>query len=205
MVSRLFFLSALFSIAFAAVGQSQGSDDQLLTPKAHITIKNPKQLSASEADEIYQNIIDELSAMYAISGDPTANSYRYWRRFNTGPYLSATHGNRYVNNYANAKAGDYGFGQLRKRAPVGAIYAKDSFTITKEGKLYGGALFLMEKLAYGVSLKTSDWRYWMILPDGSLLGDTRGENPEAVKFCHTCHKIVAKKDHLYFVPKSHQK
>ena len=196
--------AALFSIILSSQGQSQSSDDQLLTPKAHITIKDPKQLSAGEADAVYRNIIDELSGMYAISNDPTANSYRNWRRFNTGPYLSATHGNRYVNNYANAKAGDYGHSPLGKRAPVGAIYAKDSFTITKDGKLYGGALFLMEKLAYGVSLKTSDWRYWMILPDGSLLGDTRGQNPGAVKFCHTCHKVVAKKDHLYFVPTSHQ-
>jgi len=200
------FTIACMLVGFGLTGQvsAQSSDDQLLTPKSHITIENPKKLSAGEADKVYRTIIDELSGMYALSGDRVAKSYLNWRRYNNGPYLSSTHGNRYVNNYANNKAGDYAGSRKGVKAPVGAIYAKDSFTITKEGMVYGGALFLMEKLASGASPTTANWRYWMILPDGSLLGDSRGDSPEAVNFCHSCHKLVAKKDHLYFVPKSHR-
>ncbi len=181
---------------------AQSTDDQPLTPELHITIENPKKLTAAEANDIYRNIIKELSGMYAISDDPTAREFLKWKRYNTSPYLSATHGNRYVNNYANAKASNYAASQQGEAATAGAIFAKDSFTITNEGKVFGGALFLMEKLSPGTSPNTADWRYWMILPDGSLHGDSRGDSPENMKFCHTCHKVVAKKDHLYFVPKA---
>jgi len=183
---------------------AQGSDDQPLTPKSHITIENPKRLTVAEARDIYASVIEELVSMYVMSEDPVAAGFLKWKRFNTAPYLSGTHGNRYVNNYANDKAGDYAASQRGTKAPVGAVYAKDSFTITSAGKVFGGALFLMEKLPPGSSVATADWRYWMILPDGSLHGDSRGDSPENVAFCHACHKLVAKKDHLYFVPKTYR-
>ncbi len=197
---RSIVMFVVLCLAGSAVAQDR--NDALLRPKAHIAIKDPKKISATEAEQIYRSLIGELSDMYALSQDPSAKKYLNWRRYNTGPYLSATHGNRYVNNYANAKANDYGASQP---VPVGAIFAKDSFTVTKEGKLYGGALFLMEKLPAGVSRQTADWRYWMILPDGSVLGDSEDDSARAMEFCHTCHKIVARKDYLYFVPKAYRK
>ena len=36
-------------------------------------------------------------------------------------------------------------------------------------------LFLMEKMPAGFSYVTGDWRYIMIMPDGSLFGETRGD------------------------------
>ena len=88
--------------------------------------------------------------------DPIALNFRRWQRFNAAPYKSATHGNRYVNNYANGPA-----------AP-----------------------------SYG----TGDWRYAMIMPDGSYFGDSEGDDPDAVAFCHGCHTARADSDFLFFVP-----
>jgi hypothetical protein len=55
----------------------------------------------------------------------------------------------------------------------------------------------MEKLPHAANPETADWRYGMILPDGSLFGDSH----ESVVFCHTCHVRVARNDHLFFVPR----
>ena len=38
---------------------------------------------------------------YAKSGNQWAASYRNWRNVAAQPYVSDTHGARYVNNYAN--------------------------------------------------------------------------------------------------------
>ena len=91
---------------------------------------------------IYERIRDEMAAAYRVSRDPVATRFYAWRRYNRAPYLSATHGDRYVSNYANALARDYG----RPGAgpmPVGAVLAKDSFTVTARGDVFTGPLFLM--------------------------------------------------------------
>ena len=36
-------------------------------------------------------------------------------------------------------------------------------TVTDEGKIYPGAMFVMEKLAQGANPETADWRYIMVL------------------------------------------
>ena len=92
-----------------------------------------------------------------------------------------------------------------KEMPVGSILAKDSFTVTNDGKIFGGALFLMEKLKKGISKETGNWRYWMILPDGSVLGDTEDDTAGEVAFCHTCHKLKKRRDFLFYIPKAYRK
>lgn len=50
-----------------------------------------------------------------------------------------------------------------------------------------------------------DWRYSMILPDGSLVGVTNAEGSENVDYCGTCHAdVAAHQDHLFFLPKSYR-
>ncbi len=189
-------------LAFGAAAQS---DDGALRATEHLKIENPKQLDAEKAEKIYQSIAGELTTFYAMSREPAAGTYRNWQRYNSAPYLSATHGNRYVNNYADAKAKGYESMKPGIKMPTGAVFAKDSFTVTAEGEVFGAALFIMEKLAPGASPETADWRYVEILPDGSYSGDTIGDNAADMAYCHACHKIKAKYDYLYYVPKNYRR
>ena len=85
--------------------------------------------------------------------------------------------------------------------PEGTVIAKDSFTVTDDGDVYPGPLFLMEKMAPGFSPQTGDWRYTMIMPDGSVFGVTGGQNATSVAFCANCHGIAGdSQDHLIFIP-----
>ncbi len=194
------------SILFlAAAGQALGqAEEKELRPGGHLKIDNPNRLSKEESRKVYDNIAKDLAGFYAVSREPAAEQFRSWKVFNTAPYLSATHGNRYVNNYANARSLGYGTLKSGDRLPAGAIIAKDSFTVTGEGEVFGAALFIMEKLAAGKSPKTGDWRYVMILPDGSYFGDTTGDNADDVAYCHTCHKVKARTDYLFQIPKKYR-
>ena len=51
---------------------------------------------------------------------------------------------------------------------------------------------------------TGDWKYTEILPDGTLLGETNGEDAERVEYCIACHLAAEKQDHLYFIPKKYR-
>ncbi len=177
------------------------------TPSGHLTLENPGTLSDAEANAAYGEIRDQLAERYAISRDPSAVNFPTWTRLNRVPYLSATHGNRYVNNFANPTAADAGYGAMKRgdRMPSGAVIAKDSFTVTDQGEIYGAALFLMEKLAPGMDSKNGDWRYAMILPDGSFTGDTAGVGAKDLAYCHACHQAKAATDYLFQVPKSFRK
>lgn len=191
--------------ALAAQAQTAGRGEETRV-KRHFKIERPAQLTPVESLTIYENIGADMAKGYAASKDPIAKTYRRWRLHNNAHYRSATHGNRYVNNYANARAANYGKLRSGEAAAVGSIYAKDSFTVASDGGVFGGALFVMEKLPAGASPATADWRYVMILPDGSLFGDSRGANADEVGFCHGCHRAVAgKQDHLFFIPKAYRR
>jgi len=109
-----------------------------------------------------------------------------------------------VNNYGNALSAGYSAIADGGKMPAGAILAKDSFAITEDGDVYAQSLFLMEKLPAGASEATGDWRYVMITPAGETYGDTMGESPEKVDFCHDCHKSVQRSDYLFYVPEGYR-
>ncbi len=172
----------------------------------HLRLGDPGALPPARAEAIYQGVKGAMADGYAPSRDPIAKNYPRWRRFNVAPYLSATHGNRYANNFANDKAVRAGYGRLKagQKMPPGAVVVKDSYTVTKEGEVFPGALFIMEKLAPGRGPDTGDWRFVQILPDGSYIGDTTGDSPEDVAFCFTCHKAMAGVDYLFFLPEAYR-
>jgi hypothetical protein len=164
----------------------------------HFRVENPARLDGARAAAIYERIRADMVAGYRLSGIAAAEDYVRWRRFNRVPYLSATHGDHYINNYANGLARDYGAAASQ---PEGALFAKDSFTVTRDGDVHSGPLVLMEKMAPGFSPDTADWRYVMIMPDGSLFGETGGLEAAEVAYCHECHATApAEHDHLFFVP-----
>lgn len=171
-------------------------------PKRHFKIDRPADLSDAAALTVYMRVIDDMTAGYRLSGDESAGAYRTWRRYNKAPYRSSTHGQRFVNNYANALAKAYGRYEDAGVLPAGAVLAKDSFAVTTRGDVFTGPLFLMEKMPAGFSPKSGDWRYSMIMPDGSLFGRTKGEGSGRVEFCITCHATAGtENDHLFFLPR----
>ena len=84
--------------------------------------------------------------------------------------------------------------------PAGSILVKDSFLAHPDGTLAVGPLFVMEKVA-NFDKRTGNWRYTMVMPDGSVFGVTNGQNAAGMEFCHTCHAIqAADQDYLFFLP-----
>jgi hypothetical protein len=135
-----------------------------------------------------------------------AQDYQGWERLNTAPYVSATHGSRYVNNYPGPEAAE-AYGQFEEigAMPAGGRIAKDSFTVSPDGRVAVGPLFSMEKMPEGFNPASADWRYAMIMPDGSLFGVTNGPGSQNVQFCAECHAIVADtQDSLYFMPEEYR-
>ncbi|MDX1486041.1 MAG: cytochrome P460 family protein [Alphaproteobacteria bacterium] len=124
-----------------------------------------------------------------------------WRRYSRVAYPSATHGGRFVNNYANDAAHKYAGFEKAGQMPEGAVLAKDSFGVSKAGAVSVGPLFLMEKMAKGFNKASGDWRYTMIMPDGSVFGVTNGKGSARMKFCAECHAAVGEtQDHMFFLP-----
>jgi hypothetical protein len=201
-------VSAAFGLMTLTTKEAPGSKGpaaEFAQPTRHFRVPNPARLADADAVSIYDRIRDDMVAAYRLSQNPVADRYYTWRRHNRAPYLSTTHGDRYIDNYANAKARSYG----RRDAgpmPAGAVLAKDSFTVTRRGDVFTGPLFLMEKMAPGFAPEARDWRYTMIMPDGSLFGTTNGEGSERMAFCVSCHKTAGDAaDHLFFVPEKYRR
>jgi hypothetical protein len=169
-------------------------------PRRHFRLREPARMGPKEAESLYDIVRQALATGYARSGLGEARQYLDWKRYNIGPYLSSTHGNHYLSNYANAIAKDYGRYEKSGPLPQGSVIAKDSFAVTKAGSLVLGPLFVMQKMAPGFSPASGDWRYRLIRPDGSLLGETNGINSQSVDYCIGCHLAREQFDHLFFVP-----
>lgn len=173
-------------------------------PRRHFRVSDAVNLPPAKALQFYRKIQQLMRAGYNLSGHRVARDYPAWERFNRAPFRSATHGRRYVNNYANAIARDYGQLQDGQEMPVGSIIAKDSFSVTEKGGVHPGPLFIMEKMPSGFNYVSGDWRYTMIMPDGSVFGVTKGDKAQSVEFCIACHLAMEHRDHLYFVPEEYR-
>jgi hypothetical protein len=173
-------------------------------PRRHFRLRNPAELPPAQAELIYQIAAPSLEKGYTMSNHPVAEAYHTWPRFNTAPYLSVTHGNKYINNFANEIAGTYGKFEDASEMPVGSVIAKDSFSVTESHEILLGPLFLMEKMPAGFNEVSGNWKYTQIQPDGTVLGETNGEGSDAVRYCIGCHAAVEQQDHLFFVPRAYR-
>ena len=171
-------------------------------PRRHFRLRSPADLSPARANELYQITKAAQQIGYALSGHPVAKAYQGWKRYNTSPYLSKSHGNHYLNNYANAKAAAYGKFEDAGTFPVGSVIAKDSYSATPTGELIIGPLFIMEKMPKSFEYITADWKFTEILADGTVLGQTNGKGSERVEYCISCHLSPEEHDLLYFPPKN---
>ena len=193
-------------LAPSAAAQDGQAAPELARPTRHFRVERPAELSDADAISIYDRILDDMVASYRLSRLPYTETYRTWRRYNTVPYLSSHHGNRYLNNYGNVLADAYGKYEDVGTLPAGAVVVKDSFAVTDRGDVFTGPLFVMEKMAPGFNPAGRDWRYTMIMPDGSLFGTTNGDGAARVEFCVTCHQAAGdKQDHLFFLPQEYRR
>ena len=180
-------------------------NDGVRTPKGHFKVERPADLFPNTAETIYQNIRVEMASGYALARLDNVRRYLTWRRFNKAPYRSATHGARYVNNYSNRVGESYGLFENAGPMPPGTVLLKDSFTATADGAIFPGPMFVMEKMADGFNRASGNWRYTMVMPDGSLFGETNGVSSDNVAFCIGCHAMRAEWDHLFFVPADYRR
>ena len=169
-------------------------------PRRHFRLRDAVHLGDQRAAEIYSIALPSMARGYAASKHPVAASYAAWSRVNRAPYVSATHGDHYINHYINDKATAYRRFEQAGKLPRGAVIAKDSFAVTGSGGILLGPLFVMEKMAPGFNPVSGDWRYSLITADGRLAGETHGVGSERVHYCIGCHLAREQHDHLYFVP-----
>ena len=140
------------------------------------------------------------AGLMSEAGEDVSGAYSTWVFLNTRPYRSATHGNRFVNNFANQTgAAEYGTFEDGGAMPEGAVLAKDSFVVTAKGQVTTGPLFAMEKMAAGFNEASGDWRYTLVMPDGTIAGTTNGAGSDQVGFCIDCH-LAAERDSMFFMP-----
>jgi len=147
-----------------------------------------------------------ILASWSESEREEGAAFRGWTNFAATPYISFTHGERFATNHANPIAAEvYGLYEEIEEMPVGGIVAKPTFSIGADGQAYWETLFLMEKAEAGASPETNDWIYTAVMPDGSLMGRTLGENSENMQFCAACHMGAgAETDDLLFMEEQYR-
>ncbi len=155
--------------------------------------------------KVYDCLLKELKAAYAKSGNNVAVSYSSMARYSTRPYVSDTHGGRFVQNYANKTGRAYGAYENAGTLPEGTVLAKDSFSVSGGGKVAIGPLFIMEKMRAGFNSDSGDWRYTMIMPNGSVFGTTKGKGADSVEFCIGCHmSVTPDQDSIMLLPEEYR-
>jgi hypothetical protein len=183
-----------------SLGDSPSFGVSELSPEEVATV------SDEEAAEAYECVKSDMQDGYAKSGHRLAGEYMSWQRFSSGPYQSKAHMRRYVNNYANDIAAPfYGKYEQSGRLPEGSVLAKDSFMISKDGRVIYSSLAIMEKMPQGFNPGAGDWRFTLVLPDGRLFGSTHADDEYTVEFCQKCHEDAgADHDFLFFMPNKYR-
>jgi len=194
---------AVIAFVLAALAAGAGHSRGQTVPDGHLAIDRAEYLTPEEATAAHVQLAEDMERQFDLAESNPARGYLSWERYNSVPYLSSSHGNRYVSNYANRLASSYGDLGSADGMPPGAVIAKDSFTVVDDGKVLPAPLFVMEKLPPGSDAATADWRYLMILPDSTMFGDSRGAGAERVGFCHSCHERASATDYLFGVPRAH--
>ena len=153
-------------------------------------------LEAAEVQTLYDCIKEKMRTGYAAADNAWAKEYTSWGATATLPAAPGTHGGRHLFTFANDVAFDeyVKFADERGPMPTGSVLAKESFKVTKKGKVKAGPLFFMEKVAAGNADEFGNWVYSAYNPKGKPMKIKQ-------KFCHDCHGKYSAQDALgYPVP-----
>lgn len=144
------------------------------------------------------------------TSSPATDSWANWKGFTNvspGPWLSPTHGKRFVEIYVNDVALEaYKSGG---EMPVGSIVVKPSWENEDGVPGADGPLFVMEKMPAGFAPESEDWFYafqWQSPPEkwAAKIGtnvDWRSPS-EKVEYCSDCHDGIERS--LGMPPKERQ-
>ena len=65
---------------------------------------NTVEIISKEAQGAYNCLKTDVVSAYSNTGNAIIKNYTNWKKFNSAHYLAATHGRRYLNNYAKKAA-----------------------------------------------------------------------------------------------------
>ena len=150
--------------------------------------KDGNDLTFEEAQVVYDCIAADLHAGY-MKGDKKwipigyVADYRSWTSANTLPANPGFHGGRFLLTRINDVGAEayLKFAEENVYIPAGTVIAKESFSVTEDGKVQKGPLFIMEKVASGVSPETDDWYYMAVAPNGAPMA------VPVMTACNECH------------------
>ncbi len=152
-------------------------------------VRNGRALPPTVAGSAYNCLRDKMK--YAKSGHPLAEQFQSWSRLDSAPFLSKVHGNRYVAVYANDRALTTLSADAAAPIHSGVALATPTFSLTEDGTLEPGPLFILEKMQKGFSTTSGNWRYTLIGPEGDIIGVTKGQHGEDITFCADCSRKSA--------------
>lgn len=127
------------------------------------------------------------------------DSWADWKSYTNvspGPWISKTHGKRFVEIYVNDVALE-AYKTPGAPLPVGSIVVKPSWENEDGVPGIGGPLFIMEKMAEGFAPESEDWFYgfqWADPPakwKAKLGSNVDWRSPsEKVEYCSDCHDVI---------------
>ncbi|MFV2033783.1 MAG: cytochrome P460 family protein [Halocynthiibacter sp.] len=154
---------------------------------------DPADLEDAAIAALYECIEGAMAEGYSRQDDEVGSVYRDWAITSTLPALAASHGNRYVQTFANDIAAEQylQFATEGFVMPEGSVLAKESFRVADNGVAKVGPLFTMTKLAEGGAPDANDWLYGVLLPNGKTMGIQQA-------FCSACHTLYSDQDDLAY-------
>ena len=187
---RLFDLVAAAAAMSALAGMAAAADCR--------TDKDPWALDGAEVSALYDCIEADMAARYATAEEPVASAYRGWTVTATRPAIAGSHGERFLQTFANDVAAEtyLAFSYAGDvEMPVGSVLAKESFKVSSradtKGQVSVGPLFLMTQVGAEQAPETDGWLYGGILPNGKPMGFEQA-------FCHDCHAGAASGDAVFY-------
>ena len=146
------------------------------------------ELTGEEAKKVYDCLAADLHSGYKKGKKrwipaEFVNDYRNWTLASSFPAAPGFHGNRFLVTWVNSTgAAEYMKYAENPSIPAGTVIAKESFSVSDNGKVRKGPLFLMQKVETGKSPKTDDWYYMAVTAKGSPMA------VNVVAACSECHQ-----------------
>jgi len=144
-------------------------------------------LTAEEAQAVYDCIDAALLEGYRSGPkmwvpEDFVNDYRGWTQASSFPAAPGFHDGRFLVTWvSDPGAAAYMEYAEEPTIPAGTVIAKESFSVGEDGSVTPGPLFIMQKVAAGVSPDTMDWYYMAVAASGTPMG------VNVMTACNQCH------------------